>query len=110
MGITISGVSIVQGTGVYVPDSVLEVSYTLAADGINLGHAFDIEAQFKLITALPGWATAYLHPDESNSAVVHTAIAAGAHKVLVRVPVSLSQAGIAAPYANYANQLVVQIR
>jgi len=110
MGITISNVSVVQGTGAYVKESVLEVSYTLAADGANAAHTFDLEAQFKLTTALPAWNTAYLYPNPASSDIKQTSVTPGTYKLLVRVPTSLLQAGVASPFANYTGELLVQVR
>lgn len=110
MSITVSSISVVQGTGSYVMQSVLEVTYTLAADGSNADHLFDLEAQFQLTTALPAWHTAYLHPNPPAGDVAQTSVSPGTHKLLIRVPTSLDQAGIASPYANYTAQLLVRVR
>jgi hypothetical protein len=110
MGIIVSAISVVQGTGSYVKQSVLEVTYTLAADGANADHLFDLEAQFQLTTALPAWNTAYLQPNPPAGDVAQTSVTPGTHKLLIRVPTSLSQAGIASPFANYTGQLLVRVR
>ncbi len=46
MSFSINTVTVVQGTGTYVKESVLEVSYTLVADNEHATDTFDAEAQF----------------------------------------------------------------
>ena len=109
MPITVSNVSVVQGTGALVKESVLEVTFNLAADGANNGHTFTIEGQIKLAnshgTYVGGsWVTGYLHSNQPS-----TGVSPGNNKkILIKVPVTLNQANI--PLANYANELSVQVR
>ena len=109
MAITVSNVSVVQGTGALVKESVLEVTFNLAADGANNGHTFTIEGQIKLAnsqgTYVGGsWVTGYLHGNQPS-----TGISPGNNKkIIIKVPVTLNQANI--PQANYANELSVQVR
>jgi hypothetical protein len=110
MAITVSNVSVVQGTGTYVNEPVVEVTYDLAATGGNVGHNFDVTAEFSLTTAHPAWATAHVHPFE-NATVKHTNIPVGTGlKLLVKVPQSLLDAGIASPFANYVSELLVRLK
>lgn len=111
MAITISGVTVVQGTGTYVKESVLEVTYTLAADGVNSGHAFNLEAQISLSAFHSAWMPAYLYPANISPDIVQTAASAGTHKILIRLPLTLSQSGIApSAFDNWVAQLLVQVR
>jgi len=48
MSITVSNVVATQGTGTYAKESVLEVTFTIAADGGNTGHTFTADAQISL--------------------------------------------------------------
>lgn len=111
MGITVSNVTVVQGTGTYVKESVLEVSYTLAADGSNAAHTFDMKAQIKLSSFHPAWMDAYLYPTSPHPDIAQTGVTPGTHKLLIRVPLTLSQAGITtAQLANWTNELYVQVQ
>ena len=106
MAIAVSSVSVVQGTGGYVKDSVLEVAYTISGDA---GHTYDMVVELKLTTAKPTWFTGYLYPTEPHTDIKQSLVPAGSSKkALVRVPLSLASSSVA--LANYTNELLVRVK
>jgi hypothetical protein len=105
--ITVSNIIVVQGTGTYVDESVLEVTYTLASD--QTGDTFDMQAKLILQNSHPTPMQAYL-ANFSNPTVVQIGVSPGTFKLLIRVPMTLTQGGINPPFANYTNELIVQVR
>ena len=110
MSIAVSNVIAVQGTGNYVKESVVEVTYQVSADGTNNGHKFTMSAEFQLTSALPVWTPAYIHSKTVTGEVEHTEINPGTYKLLLRIPATLTQAGIAAPYNNWTSEFKVRLR
>ena len=106
--IEVTGLDYVQDQGTYATESVIVATGNLTANDANSGHTFDMEAQFALTSDHPAYARAVLHPKEVNGSIKHTEVPAGSFRFLVRVPASLSGAGMA--LADYMDQLVIQVR
>jgi len=108
MAITVSNITVVQGTGTYVDESVLEVNYTVAATGVDATGTFDMSAQLVLTTSHPAAMQAYL-ANYATAPVAQINVSPGTYVLLIRVPATLAAGGINAPFANYTNELVVNV-